>query len=96
MTTETNSMIIKNEFVLAFSNSLGYAILVNQKFLFYVDIGKQSFNILGALSKSGSKSNVSKEIGKTYSKVALFNKIGNFKESIKLSKSSIKAQFTVK
>ena len=55
-------------------------------FFFMLKLVKKSFNNFGDFSKSGSKSNDYKEIGKVYSYVVWFNKIGNFKEFVRLSR----------
>ena len=54
---------------------------------FYVEIGEQSlFSVFGDFSNSESNSNHCKEIDKVCLYVVWISKIGNLKESVKLSK----------
>ena len=55
-----------------------------------------SFNVFGDFNNLWPNSNECKESSKVCSYIFYFNKIGNFKESVKLSKSLIKAVFIVK
>ena len=81
--------LLKKKFLLDISNFVTVFLSCKSKISFYDDNGEQSLLMsLVLLEYSESNLDRSREIDKVCSKVVLFIKMGNFKESVKLSRLS--------